>query len=119
MQIFNNMKIILRWVLISIAVWVTTQIISGISVDPIWTALVVGACLTLFNMFVKPVVKILTLPINLITLGIFSLIINGVVFWYMGKFIEGFTVSTFYAGFIGSLVVSILNWILSKVFHFD
>jgi putative membrane protein len=113
------MKIILRWILISVAVWLTTKIISGIYVDPIWTALIVGACLTLFNMFVKPIIKILTLPISLLTLGLFSLVINGVVFWYMGKFIDGFTVSTFWAGFLGALVVSILNWLLSKVFHFD
>lgn len=113
------MKIILRWIILSVAVWLTTKIISGISVDPIWTALIVGACLTLFNMFVKPIIKILTLPINLITLGLFSLVINGAVFWYMGKFIDGFTVSTFWSAFIGALVVSIINWILSKVFHFD
>ena len=113
------MKIILRWIILSVAVWLTTKIISGISVDPIWTALIVGACLTLFNMFVKPIIKILTLPINLLTLGLFSLVINGAIFWYLGTLIKGFTVSTFYAGFIGALIVSIINWLLSKVFHFD
>ena len=113
------MKIILRWIILSVAVWLTTKIISGISVDPIWTALIVGACLALFNMFIKPIIKILTLPINLLTLGLFSLVINAAVFWYMGVFIDGFTVNTFWAAFLGSLVVSIINWILSKVFHFD
>jgi putative membrane protein len=113
------MRIILQWILISISVYITSKVISGIFIDPLWVVLIVGACLTLFNMFIKPIVKILTLPINMLTLGLFSLVINGVVFWYMGKFIDGFTVSTLYAGFIGALVVSILNWVLKKVFHFD
>lgn len=113
------MKIILRWIILSVAVFLTTKIISDISIDPIWTALIVGACLTLFNMFIKPIIKILTLPINLLTLGLFALVINGVVFWYMGVFIDGFTVGTFWAALLGSIVVSIINWILSKVFHFD
>jgi len=113
------MKLILHWIILSVAVFATSKIIEGIAIDPIWVTLIVGACLTLFNMFVKPIIKILTLPINLITLGLFSLVINGAVFWYMGTFIQGFSVSTFYAAFIGALLVSIINWILSKVFHFD
>jgi putative membrane protein len=113
------MKIILHWILISLAVLVTTKIISGISVDPIWVVLIVGACLTLFNMFIKPIINILTLPINLITLGLFSLVINGVLFWYLGTLITGFEVQTAKAAFLGALLVSIINWILKKVFHFD
>ncbi len=113
------MKIILHWIILSIAVFVTSKIISGITVDPIWTVLIVGACLTLFNMIIKPVVNILTLPINIITLGLFSLVINGILFWYLGVLIEGFNVTTFYAAFVGALLVSIINWVLKKVFHFD
>jgi len=113
------MKIILKWLILSVAVLVTSKIISGITIDPIWAVLVVGACLTLFNMIIKPIIKVLTLPLNVLTLGIFSLAVNGAVLWYMGKFIDGFTVSTFYAGFIGALIISIVNWLLSKIFHFD
>ena len=113
------MKIILRWILVSVAVFATTKIISGVVVNPIWVALVVGACLTLFNMFIKPIVKILTLPLNALTLGIFSLFVNGAVFWFLGTRIKGFSVEGFYSAFIGALVVSIVNWILSKIFHFD
>lgn len=82
-------------------------------------ALIVGACLTLFNMFIKPIVNILTLPINIVTLGLFSLVINGVLFWYLGTLIKGFEVTTFTAAFVGALLVSIINWVLKKVFHFD
>jgi len=113
------MKIILHWIILSVAVFATTFIISGITVDPLWTALIVGACLALFNMIIKPIINILTLPINIITLGLFSLVINGVLFWYLGTLIKGFHVETFYAAFMGALLVSIINWILKKVFHFD
>ena len=113
------MKIILHWILLSLAVFATTKIISGIYIDPIWVTLIVGACLTLFNMFIKPVINILTLPINMITLGLFSLVVNGALFWYLGTVITGFQVQTFQAAFIGALLVSVINWVLKKVFHFD
>ena len=113
------MRIILHWIVLSISVWATTQIVSGITVNPLWVALVVGACLTLFNMFIKPVINILTLPINLVTLGLFSLVVNGALFWYLGKIVKGFTVTTFTAAFVGAILVSVINWILVKVFHFD
>ncbi|MBK5215408.1 MAG: phage holin family protein [Candidatus Pacebacteria bacterium] len=113
------MKIILHWILLSLAVFATTKIISGITADPIWVVLVVGACLTLFNMFIKPIINILTLPINMLTLGLFSLVINGAIFWYLGTLVDGFNVETFYAAFIGALLVSVINWILKKVFRFD
>jgi putative membrane protein len=113
------MKIILHWIILSVAVFLTSKIISNITIDPLWVAFIVGACLTLFNMFIKPIIKVLTLPINIITLGTFSLVINGVVFWYLGTVIEGFFVGTFLAAFFGSVLVSIINWLLNKVFHFD
>ena len=113
------MKIILHWIIISVAVLVSTRIISGISVNPMWVVLIVGACLTLFNMFIKPIVNILTLPLNIVTLGLFSLVVNGLLFWYLGNIINGFKVSTFWAAFTGAILVSVINWILKKVFHFD
>ncbi len=113
------MRIILHWVLISVAVWLTSKLVMDIFLDPIWVAAVVGACIKLFNMFVRPIIKILTLPLNLLTLGLFSLIVNGALFWYLGTLIDGFSVGTFQAAFIGALMVSIFNWLLTKVFHFD
>ena len=113
------MRIILHWIILSVAVWGTTKIISGITVDPIWVSAIVGACLTLFNMFLKPIINVLTLPLNVITLGFFSLVVNGLLFWYLGTIIKGFSVTTFSAGFVGALVVSIINWLITKVFRFD
>jgi len=114
------MKLILHWIILSVAVFATTKIISGITINPLWVVLIVGACLTLVNMFIKPIINILTLPLNIVTLGLFSLIINGLIFWYLGSgIINGFSVAGFYPAFIGSVLISILNWILSKVFRID
>jgi len=114
------MKIILHWIILSASVFATTYIVSGITLSPVLTtALVVGACLTLFNMFIKPILSILTLPLNIVTLRLFSLVINGLLFWFLGTVIKGFDVSTFSAAFVGAILVSVINWILKKVFHFD
>lgn len=113
------MKIILHWLILSVSVFVTSKIISGIKIDPLYVVLIVGACLTLFSMVIKPIINILTLPINLLTLGLFSLAINGAVFWYLGTLIKGFSVATFYSAFVGALLVAVINWVLNKVFHFD
>lgn len=113
------MRIILHWIILSIAVYATTYVVSGISLAQLWVALVVGACLTLFNMFIKPIVNILTLPLNIVTLGLFSLVVNGLLFWFLGTVIVGFSVTTFSAAFVGAIIVSVINWILKKVFHFD
>ncbi len=113
------MKIILHWVILSVAVWLSTQVVTGISLDPLWVALIVGACLTLFNMFVKPIITLLTLPLTIVTLGLFSLVVNGLIFWYLGKVIEGFSVYNFSAAFFGALLVSVINWLLKKIFRFE
>jgi putative membrane protein len=113
------MRIILHWLILSIAVWATTLLVGGVVVDPIWVALIVGACLTLVNMFLKPIINILTLPLNILTLGIFSLFINGAIFWYLGSgMIRGFSVIGFTAAFVGALLVSVLNWIITKLLRF-
>lgn len=113
------MRIILHWIILSVAVWGTTRVMPGISVNPVWVAAVVGACLTLFNMFLKPVINILTLPLNILTLGFFSLIVNGLIFWYLSTILKGFTITSFTAAFVGALIVSLLNWLITKVFRFD
>jgi putative membrane protein len=113
------MKIILHWIVLSLAVWLTTQVVSGVQVNPLWVALIVGACLTLINMFVKPILNLLTLPLNIVTLGLFSLVLNGILFWFLGTVIQGFTVNSFTAAFVGAILVSVINWLITKVLRLD
>jgi putative membrane protein len=70
-------------------------------------------------MVVKPIISILTLPLNILTLGLFSIVINGAFFWFVGQIIQGFSVSSFKAAIIGALVISIITWIIGKFVGHD
>jgi putative membrane protein len=87
--------------------------VAGISVNSILTAVIVAACLVFLNMVVKPIVTLLTLPLNIITLGLFSIIINGAFFWFVAQIITGFSAASFVAALIGALVISIITWIVN------
>jgi putative membrane protein len=105
--------ILLRWFITTLAVFALPYFVAGISVNSILTALIVSACLVFINMVVKPVVTILTLPINILTLGLFSIILNGIFFWFVAQIISGFTVASFVAAVIGAFVISVINWIVN------
>jgi putative membrane protein len=106
--------ILLRWFITTLAIFALPYFVAGITVNSILTAVIVSACLVFINMVIKPIVTILTLPINIITLGLFSIIINGIFFWFVAQIITGFTVASFTAAVIGAFVISIINWIVNK-----
>jgi putative membrane protein len=108
------MKVILHWIILTLAVIASQYVVPGIHVDTFLTALVVAAILAFINTIIKPVIGILTLPINILTLGIFSLILNALFFWGVAYVVSGFTVANFAAAFWGSLIVSIINWIAGR-----
>ncbi len=110
------MRILKHFLLLSIAVFVTPFVVKGVSVNPFWVAFIVGACLFVINSVIKPIISLLTLPINIVTLGLFGVIINGAIFWILSRNIPGFTVSTFTAAILGALVVSAVNWIGERIF---
>src|SRR3989338_5166073 len=105
------MKIILHWLIISGAVYGLAYFMPEISVNPWWIALIVGAILFFIHSLVKPVVKILTLPINLITFGLFSIVLNMLFFWFPSVIVSGFKINGLMTIFIGSVIVSVINWI--------
>ncbi len=108
------MAILLRWFITTLAVFALPYFIEGIAVDGILTAVIVAVCLVFIHMVVKPIVNLLTLPLNIITLGLFSLVLNGLFFWFVASIITGITVATFTAALIGALIISILNWIVGR-----
>ncbi len=115
------MKIFYHFLILSVAVFATPFIVKeGIVINPAWTVLIVGAILYIINTLVKPIINILTLPINLITFGLFSIVVNGLIFWFLGQgYIDGFSILTFKAAFLGSVVVSVINYIGGKILNFD
>jgi len=111
------MKIILQWIILSLAVLAVAYLIPDITSDSLLVVIIIGAFLTLINRIIKPIIKIITLPINILTFGLFSFVVNGFIFWFLGFVIPGFTVGTFVAAIIGALVISVLNWIGDKIFY--
>jgi putative membrane protein len=109
-------KIILKWIALAIAVLAAAYIVPGISVASFQVALLVAAVFGLINVFIKPVFKILTLPINVLTLGIFGVILNVVLFWVVTLIVPGFTISGFIPALLGSIVIAIIMWLMDMVF---
>jgi len=109
------MKLLLIWVLNALALLAVAYLVPGIHVAGFTAALVAALVIGLVNMLIKPVLVLLTLPITVLTLGLFILVINGFLFYAVGSWLEGFEVKTFLAGMIGALLYSVFTWVLSAL----
>lgn len=108
-------KLLIGWVLNALALMGVTYIVPGIHVSSFTTALIAAVVIGLVNMLIKPILVILTLPVTILTLGLFIFVINGILFWLVGHFLDGFAVQTVMAGIIGAIVYSVISWILSAI----
>ncbi len=109
------MKTIAKWFISALAILLAAYIVPGIAVASFYTALIVAVLLAAANLILKPILVVLTLPISIITLGLFTLVINGLLFWFIGTIVKGFSVEGFLAAFLGALVVSAGNYIGDKI----
>ena len=109
------MKILIGWLLNALALLAVAYFVPGIHVSSFMSALIAAAVIGLANILIKPILLILTLPVTIITLGLFIFVINGLLFWLAGYFLAGFDVKTITAGIIGAIVYSIISWILSAI----
>jgi putative membrane protein len=109
------MRFLIHWLVTGIALWVTAYILPGVVVSS-WQALAIAAIvLGLLNALVRPVLVLLTLPITVLTLGLFYLIINGLVFLLAAKLVPGFAVAGFWWAVLGALVVSLVSWLVGNL----
>lgn len=99
---------ILHWVVLTIAILIAAYLVPGIHIT-IVSALVLAVILGLINVFIKPIITILTLPLNIVTLGIFSLVLNALIIMLLGRFVPDFVVTGFWSAFFFSIVVSLIN----------
>ncbi len=104
-------KLILKWVISAVAIMGTAYLLKGIIVPGPYIAFVLALVFGLLNAVLRPVLIILTLPVTILTLGLFTLVINGFLFWLPTTFIEGFVVENFWWAIGGALLVSIFSWI--------
>ena len=108
------MKLITRLLLTSLVLLLVAYYIPGIHVDGFYAAFIAAVVLGLLNLFVKPVLFILTLPITILTLGLFMFIINAALFWFAATFIDGFSVDSFGYALLGSLIVTVASAVVNK-----
>lgn len=105
-------SLVIRWVILTVAILVASRLIPGLPLGSLGTAFLAAVLLSLLNTFVRPILVFLTLPINIVTLGLFLLVINGVllaaVTWMLGRGIPNFG-----AAFLGALIISILSTLLN------
>src|SRR5690242_5474867 len=109
------MKLLLVWLINAVALIAVAYLLPGISVSSFTTALVAALVLGLVNAIIRPILVLLTLPATLLTLGLFIFVINGLLFWFVGSFIEGFHVAGFWSAVIGAILYSIISWALSAL----
>lgn len=109
------MKLLLVWLLNALALLAVAYFVPDIHVAGFAAALVAALVIGLVNMLIKPILVLLTLPITILTLGLFIFVINGVLFYGVGHWLQGFEVKTLTAGIIGALVYSVLSWLLSAL----
>ena len=109
------LNMIVKWIFLAFVIMLTAWLIPGISISGFGAALVVVLVMGLVNVLIRPIVKLISLPLNVLTLGIFSLIINTLLFMLVAKFSPGFEISGFWSGFFGAIVLSVLTPLVDKV----
>lgn len=106
--------IIIRWLILTVAIMLASYLLDGIHVTGFISALLAAAILGILNAFFRPVLIILTLPINILSLGLFTFIINAVLLLMVSGVISGFTVRGFWSAVFGSLLISIVSGLLNS-----
>ena len=107
------MRLVLIWVCNALALLGVAYFLPGITVDGFLTALLTALILGLINTFLRPLLILLTLPVTVLSLGLFILVINGLLFWFAGSILEGFEVGSFWAGVFGALLYSVFSYVFS------
>jgi len=109
------MRLLLVWVLNAIGLLGVAYIYPGVQVQDWKSAAIAALVLGLVNTLVKPILVLLTLPVTILTLGLFLVVLNALLFWGVAEMLPGFNVSGFWAAVLGAILYSIIGWALSKL----
>ena len=109
------LRLLIVWLINAVALIAVAYLMPSISVSSFGAALVAALVLGLVNAVVRPVLVLLTLPVTILTLGLFIFVLNGLLFWMVGSWLEGFNVGGFWAGVFGAIVFSLVSWALSAL----
>lgn len=109
------LRLLLLWLVNALALLLLPYVLPSITVANYRAALVGALVLAFINTLIRPVLVLLTLPVTLLTLGLFIFVINGLLFWFVGSFVPGFVVDGFWSGVFGAIVYSIVSWLLASL----
>lgn len=109
------MRLLLLWILNAVALLAVTYLLPSIQVDGFGSALLAALVLGFINTLVRPVLALLTLPITVVTLGVFYLVLNGLLFWLASALLPGFQVGGFVSALLGALLYGVIAWVLSAL----
>ena len=109
------MGLLVRFIGTSFALLLITKYLPGFTVDTLYTALIVSVVLGVLNVTLKPILMLLTLPLNLITLGLFSFVINAVLLLIIAAVIPGFHIAGFVPALVAAVILAVVGWLLHRV----
>jgi putative membrane protein len=106
--------LMIRWLFLTVAILIAAHLIQGVEVKGFWSAFFAAAILGVLNALFRPILILLTLPITILTLGLFTFVINAVLILMVSGVVGGFEVHGFWSALLGSLVISIVSWLLNS-----
>lgn len=109
------MRLLITWLINAAALFALPYIMQSVRVESFISALIAALVLGLVNALIRPVLVVLTFPVTVITLGLFILVINGLLFWAVGNFVKGFHVAGFWPAVGAALLYSLISWALSSL----
>lgn len=109
------MQLLLIWILNALALLAVAYLMPSIEVSGLMSALVAAAVIGLVNVLIRPVLILLTLPVTVLTLGLFIFVINGLLFYFVGHVLQGFHVQSLLSGILGAILYSIISWLLTSL----
>ena len=107
------MGFLLRVLVVALGLWLASALVSGIQVEDGWTLIGAALLLGIVNALVRPLIVILTLPITILTLGLFLLVINAAMLGLVASFFDGFVISSFWSALLGAMIISLTGWVVS------
>jgi putative membrane protein len=109
------LRLLVVWAINTIALVAVAYLMPSVSIASAGAAVVAALVLGLVNTIIRPILVLLTLPVTVLTLGLFIFVINGLLFWAVGSLVPGFHVAGFWSAVLGAIVFSLLSWLLSSL----
>jgi putative membrane protein len=109
------LRILVVWLVNTVALVLVAYLMPSVAISSAGAALIAALVLGLVNAVIRPLLVLLTLPVTLLTLGLFIFVLNGLLFWAVGSLVPGFHVAGFWSGVLGAIVFSVISWLLSAL----